>query len=369
MAYDPYKALYIHIPFCAQKCNYCDFCSRVRDPEGNEVSEYCENIVSQIRNVSKEGKLGSIETIYIGGGTPSYIRNKKLSSILYAISMSVNLENVKEFTMEVNPESLTEAIVKDAWAMGVNRLSLGVQSFDNDLLKMLGRAHDTECAMQAIDIARKRFENVSIDLMCGIPGQTEKTFEDSLRRIIELEIPHVSIYPLSIEYNTVFYKWKSQGKIDDIDEDIQADHMLLASEKLCEAGYEHYEVANYAKPGFESKHNLSYWQSKPYLGIGESATTMTQNKDRRMRVTDNHVEDDLNSKQMLAEDLVLLCRTKAGVPKDVFKKAKEEFSKFVATIEELESLDLIVKNSDGFYPTEKGWLLGNELYSKLISLG
>lgn len=206
MPYDPYKALYLHIPFCVQKCNYCDFCSRVRDPESPEVQEYCEHLVTEIRKACKHGKLGSIETIYIGGGTPSYIGNKNLSSILYALSMSINLENVKEFTIEANPESLNEAIVKDAWAMGVNRISLGVQSFNDDILQMLGRAHNSNGALKAIEIANKRFKNISIDLMCGIPGQTEKVFEESLKTAIELDVPHISIYPLQIEYNTVFYK-------------------------------------------------------------------------------------------------------------------------------------------------------------------
>lgn len=354
MAYDLYKALYLHIPFCVQKCNYCDFCSRVRDVDSGEVCEYCENLVMDIRRAAKDEKLGALETIYIGGGTPSYIGQKNLSSILYAISMSVNLENVREFTMEANPESLNLELVKDIWAMGVNRLSLGVQSFDDNLLQMLGRAHNAKGALDAIEIARQRFENISIDLMCGIPGQTEDVFRESLRRAVELDLPHISIYPLQIEPNTVFYKWKEQGKIDDIDEDTQADHMLLAAEILGEAGYSHYEVSSYAKPGFESKHNLSYWQSKPYLGLGQSATTMTQNSERRMRVTDNNVEDDLNAKQMLAEDLVLSARTKFGVSAELCDKAREVFENFDSTIEELQNLELIKQSEGGFSPTEKG---------------
>lgn len=368
MSFDPYKALYIHIPFCVQKCNYCDFCSRVRDPEGPEVKEYTEYIVKEIRKASKEEKLGSIETIYIGGGTPSYIGSKNLSSILYAISMSINLENVKEFTIEANPESLREALVKDAWAMGVNRLSLGVQSFDDDLLKMLGRAHSAEGALEAIETARKRFENISIDLMCGIPGQSESTFEESLRKAIELNVPHISVYPLQIEPNTVFYKWKAQGKIDDVVEDDQADHMLLAAEVLEAAGYSHYEVSSYAKQGYESRHNLSYWKSKPYLGIGESATTMTQSADRRARVTDGQVDDELSENQMLAEDCVLALRTKSGISCSLADKARSTFKDFDKAVEESISLGLLKQSDGAFVPTEQGWLLGNELYLKFLSL-
>lgn len=252
--------------------------------------------------------------------------------------------------------------------MGVNRLSIGVQSFDDDLLQMLGRAHNSKKAFEAIETARKRFKNVSIDLMCGIPGQSEETFKKSLERAIELDLSHISIYPLTIEYNTMFYKWKAQGKIDDIDEDVQADHMLLAAELLEKAGYEHYEVASYAKPGFECKHNLSYWQGKPYLGLGQSATTMTQNNERRMRVTDEHVEDDLNATQMIAEDCMLAMRTRFGICPELANKAKENLKDFDKTINVLIEASL-VKELDGSYvPTEKGWLCGNELYIKLMNL-
>lgn len=368
MAYDHYKALYIHIPYCKRRCNYCDFHTRARECDCVEISEYIENIVKELRSVSKENKLTNIETVYIGGGTPSHIGSKNLSSLLYALSMFINIDKLQEFSMEANPESLSEELVKDIWALGVNRLSIGVQSFDDDILKMLGRIHDADAAKKAIEIAKTRFKNISIDLMCGIPGQNQDSFESSLKKAIELDVSHVSIYPLQIEANTVFYKWKAQGKIDDIDDDVQADHMLLASEILTDAGFEHYEVASYAKPGFESKHNLSYWFSKPYLGIGESATTMTQNSNRRMRVTDNHVEDDLNSKEMLAEDIVLACRTKYGISNKLANEARSTFSNFDETIEELIHLGLLKTRDDSLVPTEKGWLLGNELYSKLLDL-
>lgn len=238
--------------------------------------------------------------------------------------------------------------------MGVNRLSMGVQSFNDNLLKMLGRAHDAKNAMKAIEIAKKRFENISIDLICGIPGQTEKDFESTLNQAIELNLPHISIYPLSIENNTVFYKWKTQGKIDDVDSDAQADHMLLAADLLSNAGYGHYEIANYAKPGFESKHNLSYWQCKPYLGIGQSATTMTQNNEKRMRVTDNHVEDILNSKEMLAENLMLAMRTRAGINKLLYNEADKAFPTFKNTLDKLFQAGLIVEDASSIKPTEKG---------------
>lgn len=258
MPHDPYKSLYIHIPYCKKRCYYCDFATDAVACEDPLIDQYVEDINLETRRACSSGELADIETIYIGGGTPTHIGNNRLSSLFYMLSTSINLDRVKEYTIEANPESLTEAIVKDSFAMGVNRLSLGVQSFDDEVLQIVGRVHDSNKAREAIEIAQNRFENVSIDLMCGIPGQSIESFEDSLRLAIESGISHISIYPLSIERHTPMYKMELRGEIDPIDEDEQARHMELASEVLQNAGFERYEVASYSKPGFESKHNLSY---------------------------------------------------------------------------------------------------------------
>ena len=168
MAYDPYKALYLHIPFCVKRCGYCDFATSAVERDSPIIDEYVESLVMDIRRASREGKLGAIETVYLGGGTPSYIGMRRLSMLLYALSMSMHLEPEVECTMEANPESLTAPMVRDIWALGVNRLSLGVQSFDDEVLRILGRAHDAEAARAAVRAAQERFENVSVDLMCGI---------------------------------------------------------------------------------------------------------------------------------------------------------------------------------------------------------
>ena len=365
MPHDPYKGLYVHIPYCVMRCNYCDFLTHARDYYSPEIDEYVEKLVLDIRN-SKE--LEDIETIYIGGGTPSYIGNKRLTSLLYSISTSINLSNVKEFTIEANPESLTENLVKDVYALGVDRISIGVQSFDDDILKLLGRAHDSKKAEEAIKIAKTRFDNVSIDLMCGIPGQSIESFKESLDKAISLDVQHISVYPLSIEYNTPFYKWVSQKRIDDVDPDVQADHMELAEQMLEDAGFVHYEIANYARPGFESKHNLSYWASKPYIGFGTSATTMTQNSERRMRVTDNHVEDDLYPPQMVAEDMMLAARTKAGISFELFERAKEHIPDVEEKLQEIIDLELLAVTDNALVPTKRGWMCGNELFGRLMDL-
>lgn len=369
MPHDPYKSLYIHIPFCKSRCNYCDFCTRARDFDSPEIDEYVDQTIQKIRQYSKDNELSDVETIYIGGGTPTFIGNKRLSSLLYAISTSINLENIKEFSIEANPESVDKNLINDTWALGVNRISMGVQSFDDNILLMLGRAHNSNQAIDALSIIENRFDNFSVDLMCGIPGQTIANFKDSLQKAVDYKIPHISIYPLSIEPNTVFYKWAAQNRIDNVDNDAQADHMELASKILERAGYSHYEVASYALKGFECKHNLSYWQSKPYIGIGDSATTMTQNSERRMRVTDEHVEDDLNAKQMLAEDMMLSMRTKYGCRQSMIDKANNLIDGVSDEFDNLEYLGLVKKENDSYIPTKKGWLCGNDLYSKLLELG
>lgn len=369
MPHDPYKALYLHIPFCVKRCGYCDFATKAIDRESEEIDRYIEKLVLDIRRYSKQEELGEIESVYIGGGTPSHIGSKRLSSLLYAISVSTDLTREGlEFTMEANPESLDERMVRDIWALGVNRLSIGVQSFDDDVLRILGRAHDVDRAREAIRMAQERFENVSIDLMCGIPGQSTESLESSVEEAVRLGVKHVSIYPLTIEPFTYFDKLVMAGEMEEPDDDVEALHMELAERILEDAGFSRYEVASYAKPGFESKHNSSYWTGIPYIGIGEQATTMTQNSEHRMRVVNGQVVDDLDRCQMEAEDLMLGMRMARGVSDERVERACEWIH---GTLDELESLaaDGYIEHIDGRWrPTRLGWLCGNDLYGRLLDL-
>ena len=232
MAYDPYKALYLHIPFCVRRCGYCDFATSAVERDSPAIDEYVESLVMDIRRASREGKLGAIETVYLGGGTPSYIGMRRLSMLLYALSMSMHLEPEIECTMEANPESLTAPMVRDIWALGVNRLSIGVQSFDDEVLRILGRAHDAEAARAAVRAAQERFENVSADLMCGIPGQSAESFAESVREAVALGVTHVSVYPLTIEPHTPFDAAIMRGEMDEPDEDVEAAAMEEAQRIL-----------------------------------------------------------------------------------------------------------------------------------------
>lgn len=366
MPHDPYGALYVHVPFCASKCHYCDFDSLPYKPDDPYITEYFEGLISQIRQLSKEGELTDIRTIYIGGGTPTHVGSKHLTSLLYAISVSLDLANVTEFTVEANPESLTEPLVRDLWALGANRISLGVQSFDDALLKAIGRPHDAEAAKRAIECAQTRFQNVSVDLMCGLPGQTTQGFEADVQQAAAADITHVSVYPLSLERGTRLYK--QRRRLSFPTDDDQADMMEGAARILHGAGFHRYEVASYAREGAESKHNQAYWSGVPYLGIGRSAVTMTQNEERRMRVRDGAVEDDLDAAQMAAEDAMLAMRMARGLSKERAQKMEALLPDLPSELERLKDLGLIEGTADAWRPTERGWLLGNELFGALMGL-
>lgn len=368
MPHDPYKALYVHIPFCVSRCAYCDFATRATSADAPEVAAYVEDLVMQMRRKGKGGELADIETVYFGGGTPSHLGTRYLTQLLYTLGLSMHLTPDVECTVECNPESLDVNLVRDMWALGVNRLSIGVQSFDDGLLRVLGRAHDSDDARRAVCAAQDRFENVSIDLMCGLPGQTEEMLRASLREAIDLGVKHISIYPLTIEDHTPFAKMVARGQMEEPDEDTEATHMQIAADVLEKAGFERYEVASYARPGYESRHNTAYWTGVPYLGLGASATTMTQNAERRMRMQDGQVTDDLNANQMAAEDLMLGMRMSRGVGVDQVERAAALLPDALAVFAELESLGLVKREDARFKPTIAGWLCGNELYGRIFDL-
>lgn len=368
MPHDPYAALYIHIPFCASKCAYCDFHSHAEETASAPMTRYVEDLILDIKRLAQDGELASIETIYLGGGTPTHLGHGLLTQLLYAISLYVNLDHVEEFTMEANPESLSEAMVKDAWALGVNRLSIGVQTFEDDLLKAIGRPHTAADAEHAIRDALVRFDNVSIDLMCGLPGQTVEGVERDISRALSLGVKHVSLYPLSVEPGTELYRRVRKGLVGLPGDDEVADMLEAAERILEEEGLSRYEVASYGLPGYASKHNKGYWQGRPYLGLGASATTMTQNAERRMRVKDGQVVDDLDARQMAAEDLMLAMRMAEGASDDIVFRASQRIEGVDETLGSLEELGLIEHGDGAWRPTERGWLCGNELYGALLDL-
>ncbi len=367
MTWDPYQALYIHIPFCKKRCLYCDFDTEAIAQDSPKIDDYFENLILQIRRASKAGDLAHIKTVFLGGGTPSYVGARRLNSLLQILAVSMDLDSC-EVTMEANPDSLTEPLVKDLWALGVNRLSIGVQSFDDNILHTLGRIHDADTAKRAIDIAHTRFENVSVDMMCGIPGQTGEAFCDGLAEAVRQGVTHVSVYPLTIEEGTPLAKMCDEGKFPQINQDTQAMFMQMAASALEPLGLKRYEVASYAKPGFQCEHNKAYWTGKPYLGIGRSAVTMKQDESHRVRIRDGEVEDELNRRQMAAEDAMLAMRMTQGLSDDQVRELSLLLPKLLLTLDDLMHKHLLKHENGRWMPTLGGWLCGNDLYEPLYEL-
>lgn len=271
--------VYVHVPFCRSKCPYCDFYSvLLRDSDTKE--KYTDAVVSEIRKIERyfadDAEHAFIkqtpDSIYFGGGTPSLLEPIRIKEIIKACDDTFGRENDREVTLEANPGTVDADSLKGFKAMGVNRLSLGVQSFDDRVLKKLGRTHKTADSLKAFEEARAAgFENISIDLMFGIEGQTMEIWEDSLKKALELSPEHISLYSLEFMEGTVFTRMLAEGRMKETDPEEDRRMYEKAAELLTDAGYVHYEISNFAKPGFESRHNIKYWDLDDYAGFGPGA--------------------------------------------------------------------------------------------------
>lgn len=274
--------IYIHIPFCKQACYYCNFhFSTSLDLKDEMVYSLIKEI--EIRsNLSKENfenesaiisfENEKIETVYFGGGTPSLLSQNKIHSIISTIRQNYKVADDPEVSLEANPDDITFSKLNEWKNAGVNRLSIGIQSFVERDLIWMNRAHNATQALDCIHLAREAgFNNFSIDLIFGTPGLTNEEWKKNIETAINLNVPHISSYALTVESKTALQKMIQLKKKENINNDIQAEQYSILMKALCKAGYEHYEISNFAKPGFRSKHNSSYWQSKKYIGIGPSA--------------------------------------------------------------------------------------------------
>lgn len=277
--------IYIHIPFCKQACHYCDFHFST---QLNNVSELCHAIAREI-NLQRDYLEGeTIETIYFGGGTPSIISEADWVEIFNSISNNFKVEPQAEITVEANPEDLSIEKLKFLRSLGVNRLSVGIQSFDESTLKLLNRSHSAVQAEQSILLAREcGFKNISVDLIYAIPNRKEDLLTRDLHKLLMLDVEHLSAYSLTIEEKTVFGKQAVQRKFLPVTDEINARQFELIMKILTDAGYDHYEISNYAKPGYISKHNSNYWRQKKYLGVGPSAHSFDGNS-RQSNVPNNN---------------------------------------------------------------------------------
>ncbi|TYB31600.1 MAG: radical SAM family heme chaperone HemW [Candidatus Mcinerneyibacterium aminivorans] len=260
------KGLYIHIPLCFKKCNYCNFVSYPISKVKFKITDYIKTLKKEMKEFENE----KIDTVYIGGGTPSLLDPEEIENIVSGIKQNFKVSGLEEFTIEINPFDFNIENIRKMQKSGINRFSFGFQSFDNNKLEKLGRIHRRR-DLENIKKYREEFNNFSLDLIFGLKNDI-KLIESELRKLIEFNPQHISIYNLKVEKNTKIFKMLENNKIELDNEDAQSKTYSYINRLLKENGYNHYEISNYAKKGFESKHNLKYWRFKPYIGLGVSAS-------------------------------------------------------------------------------------------------
>jgi len=267
--------IYIHIPFCKQACVYCNFHFSTSLQLKND---FLQALLKEI-NLRKDYLQGeSIETIYFGGGSPSLLSPVEIESILDEIAKNFPVDSTSEITLEANPDDVTQEKAAAWRVLGINRLSLGIQSFHDDDLRWMNRAHSAQQSVISLEqVKAAGFSNLTIDLIYGTPTLTDEKWSENVEQAIQWEIPHLSCYALTVETKTALEKFISAGTVQDVDSDDQARQFLMLIDWLEESGYEHYEISNFAKPGMRSRHNTSYWQQKKYLGLGPSAHSFNGN--------------------------------------------------------------------------------------------
>ncbi|MDQ0231580.1 radical SAM family heme chaperone HemW [Metabacillus malikii] len=375
------KSAYVHIPFCHHICHYCDF-NKVFF-HNQPVDEYIELLIKEINSTFDKSKHDLLKTIFIGGGTPTALSAIQLDRLLEGMLEHLTpTSNLKEFAIEANPGELTAdklAVLKNA---GVNRLSIGVQSFNDTLLQKIGRVHRAEDVFRTIQDAEKiGFDNMSLDLIYGLPGQTIEDFEETLKIALSLDMQHFSAYSLIVEPKTVFYNLMQKGKLSLPPQEQEAKMYELAMEAMEAKGYKQYEISNYAIPGFESEHNLTYWNNEEYYGFGAGAHgylsgVRTSNigpinkymEEVRLTGQARFQQHEVSKKEQMEEEMFLGLRRTSGVNKKAFfNKFKKNLGYiYEEQLEKLEKLGLIENNEQEVKLTHKGKLLGNEVFQEFL---
>jgi len=385
-------ALYLHIPFCTAKCGYCDFNSYEGLP-GHLVADYTPALVREMQLWAPAAKDMTVDTVFFGGGTPSLTSLDDMAEITAAIRANFQIAPDVEWTLEANPTELSREHLDGLRALGVNRLSMGVQSLQPDELTLLERLHTPERVFEAVRDARAAgFDNLNLDLIFGIMGQPLERWQDTLERILELSPEHLSCYALTVEPGTALFYQVAKGQIEEPDPDIAADQYDWTRARLARAGYTQYEISNWAKPGRECRHNLVYWHAEPYLGLGAGAHSfflgrrianvdapnryveaVTESWDERQRtgrgelrqIAGGETPDD---ETMRADAMILGLRLMRGVGLQEFRDrfgmtADEAFGPAIA---KHEALGLLERVDGRLRLTERGLLLSNEVFVDIL---
>lgn len=366
---------YVHIPFCTQICYYCDF-SKVFI-KNQPVDAYLQALIREFRSYD----ITELRTLYIGGGTPTSISAVQLDYLLTELSRDLNLNTLEEFTIEANPGDLTVDKIEVLQKSAVNRVSLGVQTFNDKHLKRIGRSHNEAQIYSTIDALKTAgFQNISIDLIYALPGQTMDDVRSNVAKALSLNIPHLSLYSLILEHHTVFMNKMRRGKLHLPTEDLEAEMFEYIISEMERNGFEYYEISNFTKPGFESRHNLMYWDNVEYYGVGAGASGYLDGIRYRNRGPIQHYlkgvsegnarlsEEVLSKNEMMEEELFLGLRKKEGVSIGKFEqKFGTSFEKrYGQIVQELQSDGLLKENNGFIQMTKKGLFLGDTVAEKFI---
>lgn len=373
--------IYIHIPFCKSKCEYCDFYSIGGSRDRRVTDDYLQALADHIREAGRLAPEYLVDTVYFGGGTPSFFGAENLEKILDEIHKSFRLSVEAEITLEANPDSVTLPALKKLVRAGFNRISIGVQSDDDEMLKKLGRPHNFHQAKQAVTLARQAgFGNISLDLMYGLPNQTLTAWKETVLRVVGLRPEHISCYALKVEEGTPLWSYKELANLPD--DDTQADMYLAASDLLRDYGYEHYEISNFAKKGFASKHNLKYWTGGEYLGFGPTAASDFAGKRFTiLRDLQGYIQgiakkdtvlsecETIPARERAGEYIMLRLRTSDGISAEEYERQYlMPFAPLEKAMKRFEEKGFAVYENDRWRLNERGWLVSNQIILTLNTL-
>jgi oxygen-independent coproporphyrinogen III oxidase len=363
--------IYIHIPFCRQACHYCNFHFTTSLRHKNEL---LAALIAEIQLRKDYPGYEKIETIYIGGGTPSLLAFEEIKKLLTTINECFEVVENAEISMEANPDDITEQKLIEWERSGISRLSIGVQSFFEEDLQWMNRAHDASQAAGSLQLAVKYFKNISVDLIYGFPLLTNKKWKENVDKAVSLNIPHLSCYALTVEPKTQLHKLIGQKKMTEINPERQSEQFLDLMKWLGEAGYEHYEISNFAKPGFRSRHNSAYWQGKKYIGIGPSAHSYDL-VSRQWNIANNTVyresiakgiipfeREELTVAQKQNEYIMTSLRTIEGI--DLSRVGENE--KFMLTVEKYLASGKMIMDKNLIKLTDEGKLLADGIAADLF---
>ena len=367
---------YVHIPFCTQICYYCDF-SKVFI-KNQPVDAYLQALLEEFRFYD----IKKLRTLYIGGGTPTAISASQLDILLSGLQENLDLSALEEFTIEANPGDLTADKIAVLQNSAVNRVSLGVQTFDDKELKRIGRSHNEAQSYQSVSALKEAgFDNISIDLIYALPGQTMDQVKTNVKKALALDIPHLSLYSLILENHTVFMNKMRRGRLHLPNEDVESDMFTYIIDELEKHGFEHYEISNFTKPGYESQHNLVYWDNAEYYGLGAGASGYLDGIRYRNRgpirhylkaiAQDGHArlhEERLTKSEQMEEEIFLGLRKKSGISIRRFEeKFQENFQeRYGQVVAELLAGGLLQIQGDQVRMTKRGLFLGDTVAEKFI---